>query len=342
MAAIVSLLLLCVCSYFISIYNAQETISLVPALYIFGDSTVDGGNKLPSGTPYGIDLNTTAPIRWTNGETIADFVAIFLGLPLVPPYIDMSQAGISRMGVNYAFAGCGIMPQTGQNGWSLDGQIEKFNSTLKNNLTKMLSDPDLLQHLKHSIFLFSFGINDYVRLYLPKNSGTLSKLPPDAFAQFLQNELSVGLTTLYGWGARKFLVNNIWPLGCTPWYANASDPLAICCNETINQLVRPYNKKLPVMLKELQSKLSGAVFSHSNDFEFVEDLKENPTNYGITNTTGECHSTSTDFLCSNRDQYLYFDYLHTTQAANHVFSLNCFNGTLCSPLNIIQLVGALV
>ncbi|CAL5354910.1 unnamed protein product [Camellia sinensis] len=252
MAAIVSLLLLCVCSCFISVYDTQATISLVPALYIFGDSTVDGGNRLTSGTPYGIDLNTTAPIRWTNGETIADFVAIFLGLPLVPPYIDMSQAGISRMGVNYAFAGCGILPQT--------GQIEKFNSTLRNNLTKI--------------------INDYVRLYLPKNSGTLSKLSPDAFAQFLQNELSVGLTTLYGWGARKFLVNNIRPLGCTPLYANASDPLAICCNETINQLVRPYSNKLPVMLKELQSNLSGAVFSHSNDFEFVEDLKENPTNYG--------------------------------------------------------------
>ncbi|GMP93728.1 hypothetical protein CsSME_00043441 [Camellia sinensis var. sinensis] len=59
----------------------------------------------------------------------------------------------------------------------------------------------------------------------------------------------------------------------------------------------------------------------------------------VTNTTRECHSTLTDSLCSNRDQYLYFDYFHTTQAANHVFSLNCFNGILCSPLNIIQLVG---
>ncbi|CAL5430733.1 unnamed protein product [Camellia sinensis] len=265
MAAIVSLLLLCVCSCFISVYDAQATISLVPTLYIFGDSTVDGGNRLTSGTPYEIDLNTTAPIRWTNGETIADFVAIFLGLPLVPPYIDMSQAGISRMGVNYA-----VVYSHKLNGWSLDGQIEKFNSTLRNNLTKMFSDLDLLQHLKNSIFLFSFGINDYVRLYLPKNSGTLSKLSPDAFAQFLQNELSVGLTV------------RVHAIVC-----QCIGPFGYCCNETINQLVRPYSNKLPVMLKELQSNISGAVFSHSNDFEFVEDLKENSTNYGITNTTGK-------------------------------------------------------
>ncbi|XP_028079438.1 GDSL esterase/lipase At2g03980-like [Camellia sinensis] len=156
MAAIVSLLLLCVCSCFISLYDAQATIPLVPALYIIGDSTIDGGNRLTSRTPYGIDLNTTTPIRWTNSETIADFVAIFLGLPLVPPYIDLSKAGISRMGVNYAFAGCSILPQIGQNGWSLDGQIDKFNSTLRNNLTKMFSNPDLLQHVKNSVFFVFF------------------------------------------------------------------------------------------------------------------------------------------------------------------------------------------
>ncbi|KAL7163696.1 hypothetical protein ACSBR2_039757 [Camellia fascicularis] len=194
MVAIVSLLLLCVCSCFISVYDAQATIPLIPTLYVIGDSTVDDGNRLTARTPYGIDLNTTAPIRWINSEIIADFVAIFLGLPLVPPYINLSKAGISRMDVNYAFAGCGILPQTGQNGWSLDGQIDKFNSTLRNNLTKMFNNPDLLQHLKNSVFLFSFGINDNVQFYLPKNSSTLSKLSPDAFTQFLPNELSVGLT----------------------------------------------------------------------------------------------------------------------------------------------------
>ncbi|KAI7995855.1 hypothetical protein LOK49_LG11G00815 [Camellia lanceoleosa] len=42
----------------------------VLALYVFEDAIVDGGNMQPT-PPYAIDLNTTIPIHWTNGKTIA-------------------------------------------------------------------------------------------------------------------------------------------------------------------------------------------------------------------------------------------------------------------------------
>ncbi|CAL5354909.1 unnamed protein product [Camellia sinensis] len=62
---------------------------------------------------------------------------------------------------------------------------------------------------------------------------------------------------------------------------------------------------------------------------------------GITNTTGKCYNyNNPNTICKDRDQYLNFDTVHPTQAANYVFSLNCFGGTLCSPLNIRTLVGA--
>lgn len=54
---------------------------LAPALYVFGDSTVDPGNNnnLPTRAkanflPYGIDFNNTPTGRFTNGMTIADCV----------------------------------------------------------------------------------------------------------------------------------------------------------------------------------------------------------------------------------------------------------------------------
>ncbi|XP_058183552.1 GDSL esterase/lipase At1g71691-like [Rhododendron vialii] len=132
-------------------------------------------------------------------------------------------------------------------------------------------------------------------------------------------------------------------MGCTPLYANQSDPLAICCNESINQLLMPFNNSLPTTLMKLQSDLPGSVFSNSDDFRFVSDLKSNVAKYGISNTTGSCLSEYFGGTpCADRDRYLYFDMVHTTQAANYVFSLNCFNGTLCSPGNIISLVGAQV
>ncbi|KAI7993984.1 GDSL esterase/lipase [Camellia lanceoleosa] len=267
-----------------------EAFVLVPALYVFEDSIIDGGNTQP--TPrYGIDLNTTIPIRWSNGKTVA----------------------ISLIG--------------------------QFNLTVANDITKAFNHQELVQHLTSSVFLVSFGINDYSFNYL--SFGVVSKMAPQEFAKILLNEMSTGLKTLYRLGARKFVVKNIWPLGCLPHFVNQLDPRAVSCNETINQLVVPYSNSLPILLNDLQSYLIGAAFSQSNEFQFVADLMENPRKYGITNTTGYCYNyNKPNTICKDRDQYLNFDTFHPTQAANYVFSLNCFDGTLCSPLNIRTLIGA--
>ncbi|XP_058183549.1 GDSL esterase/lipase 7-like [Rhododendron vialii] len=324
--------------------QSEANVQLVPALYVFGDSTIDGGNfHVPF--PYGVDL--TGPLRGTpnrccNGQTVADFIATFLGLPIVPPSTNVTQAGTSTNGVNFGYAGTGILKETGTVDWAFADQINKFNSTVANNLAKMFDEPRLTQHLKDSIFLVSFGINDYnVNLFFPTNS-TLSTLSPDVFSQFLLNELTNRLKTLYSFGARKFFVNNIWPLGCSPMFMlNLPAPLINCCNETVNQIVLPYSNALPLVLDKLESSLPGSFFSYSDNFKFVRELKENVGNYGITNTTGKCLSGwFNGTLCENRDEYLYFDPLHTTEAANRIFALECFNGTLCGPKNIFHLAAA--
>ncbi|KAI8539328.1 hypothetical protein RHMOL_Rhmol09G0173800 [Rhododendron molle] len=193
-------------------------VKLAPALYVFGDSTVDGGNRLPPNPAYGMDLNSSVPPRWSNGLNIADFHATFLGLPLVPPYNNMSVAGGSTTGVNYGSAGCGILPQTG-----------------------------------HPI-----------------------------------NENGI----LHGLGGRKFVVNNIWPMGCTPGFSTRQPDGENCCDEKINQLLIPYNNSLPQMLMKLEGTLPGFLFSSCDDFQFIADLKMNEAQYGITHVTGRCLSDS--------------------------------------------------
>ncbi|KAF7840538.1 heterogeneous nuclear ribonucleoprotein 1-like [Senna tora] len=63
--------------------------------------------------PYGIDLNNVRG-RFTNGKTGADFAAINLGLPIAPPYLNLSSSERSRIvtGINYASGACGILNTT--------------------------------------------------------------------------------------------------------------------------------------------------------------------------------------------------------------------------------------
>lgn len=71
------------------------------------------------------------------------------------------------------------------------------------------------------------------------------------------------------------------PMGCTLAFANPSDPTALCCNERVNKMVRPFSEGLPSMLNQLKSNVTGACFFVTNDFEFLADLKSNPNNkYG--------------------------------------------------------------
>ncbi|KAL6603438.1 hypothetical protein ACP70R_043799 [Stipagrostis hirtigluma subsp. patula] len=99
----------------------------VPAMYVFGDSTMDVGNNnyLPGDFPranrpyYGVDFPVCTPTgRWSNGYTIADFVAKALGLKRSPPaYLSLTPRTCRSIvkgvrGVSYASAGAGILDST--------------------------------------------------------------------------------------------------------------------------------------------------------------------------------------------------------------------------------------
>ena len=75
-----SISLLLVCFIFFILEKSQAEL-LAPALYVFGDSTVDAGNNNNIQTfaksnylPYGIDFPGGITGRTTNGQTMADFI----------------------------------------------------------------------------------------------------------------------------------------------------------------------------------------------------------------------------------------------------------------------------
>lgn len=81
------------------IYMTLPCIAKIPAIVIFGDSTVDTGNNNYIRTvaksnfkPYGRDLQGgNATGRFSNGRLAVDFISEAFGLPnLVPAYLDPS------------------------------------------------------------------------------------------------------------------------------------------------------------------------------------------------------------------------------------------------------------
>ncbi|PON31257.1 SGNH hydrolase-type esterase domain containing protein, partial [Parasponia andersonii] len=105
---------------FLQFFSAIQTSPLAPALYVFGDSLFDSGNNnlLPTFAranfpPYGVNFKQGVTGRYTNGRTVADFIAEHLGLPYTPPFLSV-KGSAGRTGLNYASGSCGILPETGR------------------------------------------------------------------------------------------------------------------------------------------------------------------------------------------------------------------------------------
>ncbi|XP_019426726.1 PREDICTED: GDSL esterase/lipase 7-like isoform X2 [Lupinus angustifolius] len=212
---------------FLHLMSPICTLPLAPALYVFGDSLFDSGNNnfLPTFVranflPYGSDFANGSTGRFTNGRTIADFIAEYLGLPYSPPYLS-SKGPSSLTGLNYASGSCGILPDTGSilgECLNFEEQINLFQRTIEKDLPQMLNNStQLSKHLSESIYLISIGSNDYINNYLETMYYNTSKLYlPKPFAKLLISNLSQQFERLYKLGARKMIFFDIGPLGCIP------------------------------------------------------------------------------------------------------------------------------
>ncbi|XP_058111795.1 GDSL esterase/lipase 7-like [Magnolia sinica] len=330
---------------------------LAPALYAFGDSLVDSGNNngLPTLNkvnymPHGIDSSMGPQGDSTNGKTVVDFIAQMLGLPFAPPYLGLSRAQRSQIitGVNYASGAAGILPESGRRMGkciSLKEQVDYFQSTIEMDLARNFKDLEAISdHLSKSIFFISIESNDYINNYLqPDYYNTSRQYSSQKFAGFLMHHLSEQLKKLYKLGARKMVIFEIGILGCIPSFTNANNSNGTCVEE-VNKFVFEYNRLLPVLLKKLKSDLFGSFFIHGQAFDSGLNVYQNPC-FKYTNIP--CcivnHNETKLFIpgqapCKDRDQHLFWDSFHPTQAANAKTAAGCFNqSTTCSPMNIQQL-----
>ncbi|KAF8012757.1 hypothetical protein BT93_I0800 [Corymbia citriodora subsp. variegata] len=334
------------------------SLPLAPALYVFGDSLLDSGNNnlLPTLAkadypPYGDDFGRGATGRFTNGRTVADFLAEFLGLPYPPPYLSFRTSGVIT-GLNFASGACGILPETGNlmgKCLNLDDQVRLFESAALNDLPRLFnSSGEFSGYLAKSIFTFAIGSNDYLGNYLnPVIYSTSKAYGPQPFAELLVASLSRQLERLYNVGARKFVVFEIGPVGCIPTIAKQSNHGGACDGGS-NLLVSYFNQMLQPMLQNMTSSLAGSMFVLSRVNGLGYDAIINPSKYGLTDSRNPCCKTWGDGTlpcvplltpCRNVDEHFFWDGYHPTDAVSTIIASRCFNDTkVCSPISIQDLV----
>ncbi|XP_078167569.1 GDSL esterase/lipase At2g40250-like [Carex rostrata] len=323
----------------------------VPAVFVFGDSTVDTGNNNKLVTvvkanfpPYGeAFFNKKATGRFSDGKLVPDYVVSALNLSdSLPPYAG-HKVTANDFGVCFASAGTGLDDETATrfNVHTLAQQVEELRLYV-GNMTALKGEAETHEFLKKSLFITSVGSNDIMISYnLFLDRRTRYTLPQ--YHAFLLDRHKAFLQQLYELGARNFLVTGLPPIGCLPIQLTLESlkksiipgmPAARFPNKCIqdqNNAAASYNKKLQQMIQELLMKFNSKERTrvvYLDNYNRLLDMSNNPKKYGFTETKRGCCGSglvemgplcnSLDLMCSNPSQYMFFDSVHGTQATYKV------------------------
>lgn len=262
--------------------TAPASAALFSNVYVFGDSLLDGGNVfLASGSP------PSPPYyqgRFSNGPIAVDLFAAHYGITLAPSTIG---------GSNHAWGGARAPSIAGGVPDTID-QVNAFVAALAGGS----ADPN-------AVYVLDGGGNDIVpALNAGAGAGGVISAALGAMQQSMQ--------ALLGAGARNLLVYNLPDVGKTPALqpfgaaaAGAATGLSVQFNDGLAQIVQGFGQQgFNVDLVDLFG-LNAAIFADKAAF-------------GFTNVTDPCFSGGV--VCSNPDQYFYWDSFHPTAASGRLLA----------------------
>ncbi|OWM73007.1 hypothetical protein CDL15_Pgr001121 [Punica granatum] len=154
-------------------------------------------------------------------------------------------------------------------------------------------------------------------------------------------------STLYEYGARKVILSGVTMIGRMP-SALAHHPLRRSqCVEEYHIPVRIYNAKLKSLVDNFNRDYSDAKFIYVDDFSNLREIMDSPLSY-VTDQAccgiGKNHASILclpNFIpCKNRDQYVFWDSWHPTEAASLVAVKRLFGNNARSftyPITILEL-----
>ncbi len=302
-------------------------------MYVFGDSLSDPGNIFNATTAanqLGLPPGSVPPIqptvppydsggRFSNGLNWADYLAQDLGIdlkasttlsvlspqtpipspiafinnqPVISPFFNGATATNS---VNFAFGAA----QTGQFGAGDFGEAVPGVLTqvglFANDLASIGQKAD-----KDALYVVFAGPNDYQTV-------------PDANPVVSVGNLATAISSLYALGARNFLVPNLPDLGKTPRALAPNPPVA---SDILTAKTVTHNTLLDSTINSLETAIPDINIIGLDVFGQLNNVRANPGEFGFTNVTESCLNPDTFTVCSQPDDYLFWDGIHPTTAGH--------------------------
>jgi phospholipase/lecithinase/hemolysin len=259
---------------------------LVPAqlteIVAFGDSTIDAGN-------FGLADGGTFPVsppylggRFSNGPMWVERLAADLGMPALTP----SLAG----GTDYAFGAAYTR---------LDGLSDAGTPNIGTQISTYLGTHHQFQ--ANQLLVIAGGANDL-----------LAGEKPSVPASNLEQEI----TAMAQAGGLTFLVANVYPLGDTPQARSQGADVM----HALNVATAQFNHRLAEAEDQLERRL-GITIIRLDVAGFVSAATDHPAELGFQNVTGQALEApfgQSGPVVPNPDQYLWWDQLHMTRAANRM------------------------
>lgn len=282
---------------------ASDAVAEYSSLYVFGDSLSDSGNNAvvlaPNVTPVPIPGNAFIPTypyasgRYTNGEVWAQTLAFLLGLNADPSLLG---------GTDFAFGGA----QTGP-----VGPISLSGGTVPPSLETQVA-LFLAQHgdtaPSTALYIVAGGGEDVLHALTTiegcgDHLGCINGVIRSTAASFAE-DIGTIVSALQLAGASNIVVWDVPDVGDAPVaHALGVSALATAIASSMNLALTTAIGEDPDM----------KVF---DAFGLLNDVIDDPSRYGLWNVTDAC----AQFVSCDPSQYLFWDGIHPTSAANPIIS----------------------
>ncbi|CAM0958281.1 unnamed protein product [Alopecurus aequalis] len=267
-------------------------------MFMFGDSFVDTGNLPSTGNrsalsrqwhwPYGTYNKGRSgnPLgRFSNYFVQSDVIARILGRLMAPPaYKRTMKHYCDPSGMTFAVGGAGVYEVPEQLP-TLAKQIHTFRRLIKDgSISKW--------HLADSVALVAISGNDYAHVANASDIGNII-----AFIGNVTAEIAANVKRLQKLGVKKVLVNDLHPVGCTPWLTRATNYTA--CDARGNMAASFHNSYLRKSLAKIKN-----VHILDLNTAFTNIVNHAPGNYSCI------HACTNSFASFNQPRFCMLMYVY--------------------------------
>ncbi|KAF8413653.1 hypothetical protein HHK36_001645 [Tetracentron sinense] len=233
----------------------------------------------------------------------------------------------------------------------MNRQLRNYKNTVSQIVNILGDENSAADYLSKCIYSVGMGSNDYLNNYfMPQIYSTSCRYTPEQYADVLIKQYSKQLRTWYKYGARKVVLIGVSQIGCSPSELAQFSPNGTACVERINRANQLFNIRLKSLVDNFNKNLADAKFIYVNAYGIFQDLLENPSSFdfrvtnagccGVGRNNGQITCLPFQIPCPKRDEYLFWDAYHPTEAVNVIIARRSYSAQSSSdtyPIDIRRL-----